>query len=71
MKNPMNNPNIEYGGGGGTSGCHFPNYTANSSNNGIRCEVKWWTQLSQQLLTTIVGKRSFFLKSGFIPLRET
>ena len=42
-------------GGGGTRACHFPNSTANSSNNGIRCEVKWWTQLSQQLLTTIVG----------------
>jgi len=54
MKNPMNNPSIEYGGVGGTSACHFPNNTANSSNNGIRCEVKWWTQLCQQLLTPIV-----------------
>jgi len=40
MKNPMNNPNIEYGGVEGTSACHFSNNTANSSNNGIRGEVK-------------------------------
>ena len=42
-------------GEGGTRACHFSNSAGNSSNNGIRCEVKWWTQLSQQLLTTIVG----------------
>ena len=42
MKNPMNNPNIEYdgGGGGGHKSMSFPNSTANSSNNGIKCEVK-------------------------------
>ena len=29
----MNNPNIEYGGGGGTRAWHFPNSTGNSLNN--------------------------------------